>query len=142
MINYRYETRQKLKPYSVDYRDANQFVETNKPQCGDVYMPTVHDIIWNDGLNIGVKYILYPQRYSDIFNTERNANLCGEFDVINEFDQLHYVSASCCTKRGIGLFLRLITVVNAAPVEVSSALLNVLTNSEQCASGPNGEQYD
>lgn len=142
MINYHCEACQKLKPYSVDYRDANQFVATNKPQCGDVYMPTVHDIIWNDGLNIGVKYILYPQRYSDIFNTERNANLCGEFDVINELGQRHYISASCCTKRGIGLFLRLITVANATPVEVLSALSSALTNSYQCSVEPNGEQYD
>lgn len=35
MINYRCEACQKLKPYSVDYRDANQFVETHEPQCGD-----------------------------------------------------------------------------------------------------------
>ncbi|AJJ61988.1 hypothetical protein [Yersinia aldovae] len=142
MINYRCEACQKLKLSSVDYRDANQFVETNEPKCGDVYSPTVNDIHWNGGLKMGVKYILYPQRYSDIFNTGRNASLRGEFDVINELGQRHYISASCCIKRGIGLFLRLITVANATPLEVSSALSSALTNSYQCGSEPNGEEYD
>lgn len=141
MINYRCEACQKLKPYSVDYRDANQFVETHEPQCGDVYSPTVNDMIWNDGLNIGVKYILYPQRYSDIFNTERNANLCGEFDVINESGQRYYISASCCTQRGIGLFLRLTTAANVPPVETSSTLSTGLFSRYTCDPAQKGVKH-